>query len=115
MAYIDTATVKKIRNALKEEFPRVKFSVRRRDNALAVSVMKSPLFDNGENQSINHFWLRDIEDTEKREFLTRVDEIIRVTGEHFDHSDSMTDYFHCAFYYDISVGKYDKSHEKTNA
>jgi hypothetical protein len=26
----------------------------------------------------------------------------------FDKSDSMTDYFHTAFYYDIQVGKWDR-------
>ena len=27
---------------------------------------------------------------------------------HWDESDSMTDYFHCAFYYNLHIGKWDK-------
>lgn len=113
MAYIDTDTVKKIRNALKAEFPNTKFSVRRSAScALHVSVMKSSLFEDGVSQPVNHYWLDDMEDQNKREFLKKVDETIRVVGDYFDKSDSMTDYFHCAFYYDIEIGKWDKPHVK---
>lgn len=35
-----------------------------------------------------------------------IDEIVK--KYHWDKSDSMTDYFNCAFYYDYSVGRWDK-------
>ena len=115
MAYINAETAKNIRQALKKEFPKVKFSVRK-DGAIAlrVAVMKSDLFDDGVEMGVNHFWIDTSEqfNDDQKAFLKKVDEIIRVTGEHFDDSDSMTDYFHCAFYYDISVGTFDKPHQK---
>lgn len=117
MAYIDTATVKTIRQALKNEFPNIKFSVRKFDHtSVRVAIVKSPIFDDGVDEQVNQYWIdRDIRFTYyQRQVLKRVDEIIRVSGEHFDDSDSMTDYFHCAFYYDISVGLFDKPHEKTS-
>ena len=76
--------------------------------------MKSSLFDDGVDMSINQYWIdsaKDLND-EQKSVLKKVDEIIRVEGDYFDKSDTMTDYFHCAFYYDISIGKWDKSHEK---
>lgn len=39
-----------------------------------------------------------------------VDEIIK--KYHWDKSDSMTDYFNCAFYYGYSVGRFDKPFTK---
>lgn len=115
MAYIDANTTKKIRQALKSEFPTVKFSVRKRDSiALYVSVVKSDLFEDDTAVNVNHHWIDRSEKLNdvQRKFLLKVKEVIETAGEHFDHSDSMTDYFHCAFYYHISVGTYDKPHQK---
>ena len=115
MAYMSTETAKKIRQALKAEFPNVKFSVSKDGHiALNVAVMKSSLFDDGMEQSVNHYWI----DTsyeyndEQKTFLKKVDEVIRIAGDYFDKSDSMTDYFHTAFYYNIKIGKWDKPHQK---
>ena len=42
-----------------------------------------------------------------KEFLLRA--VAALKGEdYFDHSDMMTDYFHCSHYVDINVGKFDK-------
>ena len=113
MAFITTETVRNIRNALKQEFPKAKFSVRKQHHSsVSVAIMKSPWFDDNSNQGINHYWLDNIENEEQRDVLRKVDEIIRTVGDHFDKSDSMTDYFHCAFYYDIEVGQWDKPHVK---
>lgn len=32
-------------------------------------------------------------------------------ADYFDHSDSMTDYFHCSHYVGINIGQYNKSYE----
>lgn len=118
MAYITTDTVKDIRNALKAAFPEIKFSVtRQHHSSVAVCIMKSPYFENGEYRQINHFYIDQSvpESEEARDVVKRIDEIIRKTGNHYDNSDGMIDYFDVAFYYDISVGKYDKSHQKVEA
>lgn len=44
--------------------------------------------------------------TETKILFNLVEEIIK--KYHLDKSDSMTDYFNCAFYYSYSVGRYDK-------
>lgn len=115
MAYIDANTTKKIRQALKSEFPTVKFSVRKSDSiALYVSVIKSDLFEDGVAVNINHYYIErtDQLNEDQKTFLLKVKDVIETAGEYFDDSDSMTDYFHCAFYYHISVGTYDKPHQK---
>ena len=114
MAFITKETVKDIREALKKEFPEIKFSVRKADHcALSVTIMKSPYFEDGIYRPINHYWIKESTDNEEQaSVIQRIDEIIRETGNYFDESDTMTDYFHCAFYYDIQVGKWDKNHVK---
>ena len=114
MAFIDTETVKKIRQALKAQFPEIKFSVRKEHHSsVNVVIVKSPYFEDGIEKGINHYWIRESTDNETQaEVIKKIDEIIRKVGDHFDESDSMTDYFHCAFYYNISVGKWDKPHVK---
>jgi len=115
MAYINKDTVKTIRESLKKEFPEIKFSVRKQDHlAVSVSIMKSPYFEDGEYRQINQYWIKESTDNANQaSVIERIDKVIRNAGNYFDHSDSMTDYFHCAFYYDIAVGKFDKNHIKT--
>jgi len=36
------------------------------------------------------------------------------SANYFDHSDSQTDYFHCAYYYYCNVGAWDKPYVLTN-
>lgn len=115
MAYIDTPTVKKIRAALKKEFPTVKFSVRRSDySKLYVSVMKSDLFDDGYVSTMNQYKTDNNKhfNDDQNAFINNIDKIIKTTGDYYDDSDAMTDYFDTAFYYDIQIGQYDKPHVK---
>jgi hypothetical protein len=44
--------------------------------------------------------------TDTKIVFALIDEIVK--KYHWDKSDSMTDYFNCAFYYDYSVGQWDK-------
>lgn len=36
-------------------------------------------------------------------------------ADYFDHSDSMVDYFHCAYYVDVNIGKWNKPFEYVKA
>lgn len=117
MAFIDAQTAKSIRQGLKEEFPKVKFSVRKDGNiAINVTVLKSELFDDGVDTIINHYHYHIDRNSnfndEQKEFLKKVDETIRVRGNYFDNSVVMIDHFDTAFYYNIRVGDFDKPHEK---
>jgi len=127
MAYIDTTEVAEIRKALKEEFgSQFKFSVRRRDAGLAVSVSImagdvdfSDLWENKNEgdygygyKSLNSYHLEGYATYQK--IFSKIRDIIHTAPAnapggraYFDDSDSSTDYFHTAFYYDISVRKWD--------
>ncbi len=130
MAYITTAEVKEIRTALKEEFgKKFKFSVSKRSGGLAVTVaimsgdidLSSLWASKNEGDygfgyvNINPYHITDDNYGDKVELFKKIDNIIKTAPAkaeggraYFDHSDSMTDYFHTAFYYDIEVGKWDK-------
>ena len=116
MAYINAETVRNIRNALKAEFPEVKFSVRKDGfSSVNVNIMKAG-FDIPEgSRNVNHYWIDSHfgHDEELCKFLKRVDEIIRTEGNWYDNSDSMTDYFDTAFYYHIQFGKWDRPYQQT--
>lgn len=118
MAYITTAAVKEIREELKARFPTNrgwKFSVIRRDGGLAVAIaiMKAPfdMADGKKYVNVNQFHIDSHykDDEHTRLVLETVKGII--TREHFDHSDSQSDYFHVAFYYDMNIGKWDSEFE----
>lgn len=120
MAYISTQEVAAIRQALKADMPEFKFSVSKGSGSLSVRVciLKGPV-DFGETiQNVNHYWMHDhfADRPEALAALKKIELIIKtapatVNGRGwFDKSDPQTDYFHTAYYYDISIGKYDKEY-----
>lgn len=137
MAYITTVEVAEIRRALKDKFgSKFKFSVSRRDRGLAVTVAimagKTDFSDlwAGKVPSDYGYGYKDIncyhitrENYGKHAKL--FDEIVKIIKTApakaeggrawFDKSDSMTDYFHTAFYFDLHVGKWDRPYEKKAA
>lgn len=118
MAYINKETSAKIRKALKEKFGKdVKFSVSiSHHTSLNVVILESKYFADGARFDMLQYAginpLNNKFSDEQRNFIGRIDEVIRVNGNYFDESDAMTDYFHCAFYYDIKVGSYEKPHKQ---
>lgn len=140
MAYINAEEIKVIRNNLKKEFPYVKFSVvGHNSTSVSVSILESP-FEFYVDQprrtlreitsfSVSHYNLS-VADEERNQdelsdeghpisygphetyvFLRKVNDIIR--AKYWDESDSMTDYHNCAFYYDINIGRWDRSYVRT--
>lgn len=112
MAYINAEKTKAIRNALKAEFGKsVKFSVTMQHySSLYVVILESEFFDDGANESVNQYYIDRNYTGETKEFLMKVDSIIREVGEWWDKSDLMTDYHNTAFYYTIKVGRWNKPH-----
>jgi len=120
MAYINKETSAKIRKALKAEFPNITFSVRiQHQSSLDVAIMKSDInfsdyIQDGEfssdrdNRSVNHYHLDRVKNPQHREVFQKIIDIIKTEGEWFDKSDIMTDYFHTAFYFHLSVGTWCK-------
>lgn len=59
-----------------------------------------------QNVNINHYYL-DTQFTGKAlEYLEKAKEIMYV--DHWDESDSQSDYFHCSYYIDMRVGRWNK-------
>ena len=115
MAYITTDQVKEKRNLIKEAFPAKegwKFSVKRQHHSsIIIAIMQYPdNYDFGtEHLGINHYWFNDSEeygDAEK-EVIKKLNDIAHLG--HWDESDIMTDYFNCAFYVTLEIGKWDKN------
>ena len=129
MAYITTAEVTEIRNALKEDFgPDLKFSVKKHAHSSINVVIKKGNVDfseimrdriNGDTPgtvSVNHYHLHQYGKFAK--LFEKIDKVIKTAParaeggrEWLDKSDAMVDYFHTAFYYNISVGTWNKPYE----
>ena len=125
MAYIKTEEVAAIRGQLKEKFKGLKFSVRKQHHSSVSVTIKagnvdfSDILDDSGYAQINQYWLNR---TGKHEHL--FEEIYKVIKtapasveggrEWFDDSDSMTDYFHTAFYMSLNVGSWDKPYVYNN-
>ena len=125
MAYITAAEVKIIRDNLKKAYPEIKFSVRNDNHStVRVTIKESPYkfeLNGAEYRDVNryHFYgasecLNHNEELVKphthQKMLKNILEIIG--AKHWDKSDSMTDYFCCAFYYYLSIGSYDAPYKK---
>ena len=119
MAYIRTDEVAAIRGQLKEAFPQLKFSVRKQHHSSVIVTIKSGTVDfsdvldeDGYCQT-NQYWLERM--GQHKELFEEIYKIVKtapgtVEGgrEWFDESDSMTDYFHTAFFMSVNIGSYDK-------
>lgn len=117
MAYIRTDEVAAIRGQLKAKFPQLKFSVRKQHHSSVIVTIKSgtvdfsELLDEHGYAQTNQYWLSRM--GKHQALFEKIYEVIKtapasVPGGRawFDESDSMTDYFHTAFYYSISVGSW---------
>ena len=117
MAYIKTEEVAQIRKELKEAFPQLKFGVRKHHHSSVDVTIKAGtvdfsdiLDDNGYSQ-VNQYWLTEDRVGKHVKLFEKIIDIIKtapakVPGGRawFDDSDSMTDYFHTAFYFSVNVG-----------
>lgn len=109
MPYITTDKVKEIRNELKSQFPKFKFSVVR-DNysSVNVAVLNGPIDFGTEHQSVNQYWIKDHwkDNPTAMEFLLKVNDIIggdvREITYDFDYGSIPS------YYYSINVGKWNK-------
>jgi hypothetical protein len=108
MAYISAEDTRLIRKALKEKFPKAKFSVRKHNHIeLQVVIKSAPIqieVDADGYKYINHYHLHRYPENEKS-FYKEVLEIMNNAGTrpNFNNSDSMTDYFHVGYWINLSV------------
>jgi len=114
MAYISANEVKAIRTELKAEFGKdIKFSVtKQHDMKVNVCIMSSTNID-FTNANTQEYSIDNNPNSVKTIISKIYDIIITAPAKHggrawFDKSDMMSDYFHTAYYYDLSIGKCDK-------
>jgi|TARA_R110000744_G_scaffold80035_1_gene157093 hypothetical protein len=135
MAYITKEEAAVVRKDLKKAFPEIKFSVRiKHYTTLDVAIMEAPydfavreykdacipnrehrdnLVDQREYFTVNHYHL-DTNQTYAQ--LPKLQKIAKIClKEHWDKSEIQTDYFHCAFYLNLAVGKWDKPYKRKEA
>ena len=55
---------------------------------------------------VNHYWLEQDWDGKALEYLEKVKKVLY--RNHWDNSDSQSDYFSCAYYVRINIGKWNK-------
>lgn len=115
------ATCKEIAKEIREAFKPlsgVKVSVTSNVNHIYVQLMEAPFCPTVEPMekgsiSVNQYSFMRSEtlSVDAKVFFQLCEDIIK--RHHWDESDSMTDYFNCAFYYSYEVGKWDRPFVQT--
>ena len=118
MPYISAETTKQVKQALKKEFPNVKFSVTtRHSNELKVAVMQSNIDFGTTYEQLNHFYIeRNWEHNERaKSFLLKIMEVVdsvkmQVTVSEDSDYGSIPNY-----YFNLHIGKWDKDYQLLSA
>lgn len=112
-----TEYAKQIRQDLKARFPGLKFSVKSDYNSISIALMQAPKspftgeFSTAAYRQINPYYIGDSEvlNIYGKEIFKAVSEIVK--KYHWDESQAEIDYFCCAFYYSLNIGRWDKAFE----
>lgn len=107
MAHITTDEVKVMRNQIKALYPNIKVSVvREHYSSVKCSIMESDINFGVEYKQVNTFYLKDSYKSDALALLQAINSILH--QGHYDKSDAMIDYFDCAWYVHLEIGKWDK-------
>lgn len=112
-----TEYAKQIRQDLKARFPGLKFSVKSDYNSISIALMQAPKspftgeFSTATYRQVNPYYIGDSEvlNIYGKEIFKAVSEIVK--KYHWDESQAEIDYFCCAFYYSLNIGRWDKAFE----
>jgi hypothetical protein len=117
MAYVSNETKLNISAALKPIFKSygVKATIARSSNksTLVVNISAGDIDFGSDYTQVNVYHIDKNHTGKARLFLNHVLNTIKNTGDWYDNSDAMTDYFNTAFYIDINVGRWDKPYKNT--
>lgn len=115
MAYIRKEDKAVIAAALKvalKDYPTVKYSLAiEHHSKIICTISKGPasLVVGGKlHQQVNHYHIDSNFTGEASIILNKINECLHIG--HYDHSDVQTDYFDCAWYVGINIGKWDKDY-----
>jgi hypothetical protein len=108
MAYITKAEVQA--KSVKLKAINKKYGVSARfsgsnSSELRLTVTKGSIKFEKAYEQVNHYYLDNRAEGAAKNYLKEVYALMK--EGHFDDSDSMTDYFHCAWYNSIHIGKWD--------
>ena len=116
MAYVSQEMKSELTPAIKTILKKygVKGSLAVRNHSTLVLNIKSGKIDfakdstsDNYNYQVNTYWTDEHYQGKAKKFFAEV--IAAMKGpKFFDHSDAMTDYFHCSHYIDINLGKWNK-------
>lgn len=118
MPYITTERVKEVRNQLKKEFPKIKFSVTREHySGIRIVVRSAPfnMLTNGKNyEQVNEFYIKENykDNPLVRDTLLRIKEIANTGNGELVYD---SDYGSVPrFYVWINIGEFDRPFVKSN-
>jgi curved DNA-binding protein CbpA len=104
-----------IRKWLKETYPFYKFSVVcKHYSSISIALIHADFEvfnENGKSQNgkqINHYHIDKDDDLTERAKEVMKNVYSQVNSYNFDDSDAMTDYFHCNFYLNLSIGNHNQ-------
>jgi hypothetical protein len=116
MAYMNQEKKSKIAAALKAVVPADwKYSLLVRHHSTIVMTIRSAsvdlirkIYDTDRTDiSVNEFWAKErLKECEEKQIILKIIECLNT--DNFDHSDSMSDYFHVGHYIDLSIGNWAK-------
>ncbi len=106
-----------IRRDLKERFPDLKFSVKCDGNSIGIALMQAPKtvftgeFSEAKCRQIGDWRIQESEvlNSYGKEILLGMKEVVK--KYHWNESRPEIDFFLCSFYYNLSVGRWDKPFE----
>ena len=114
MAYVSQEFKKEVAPKIKELCKKygVKGTLAVRNHSTLVLNIKSAKLDFLKNVTdsyfdVNCYHIGSMFEGKEKEFLEQAVSVLK-SDKYFDHSDSMTDYFHCSHYVGISVGQWNK-------
>jgi len=79
--------------------------------AIVLTLQSGPIKFDGREQ-INPYWFHEHYEGVAKDFLTEAFAALQSAG-YYNNSDASIDYFDCAYYYDIEVGKWNKDYVYT--
>lgn len=79
----------------------------RSHSTLTLNVKQGDIDFGGDRIQVNPYWYHEHFTGRAKDFLSEV--IPAMYGpDYFDHSDAMTDYFHCSHYISINIGQWNQ-------
>ena len=76
-------------------------------STLTLTVKQGDIDFGGDRIQVNPYWYQDHYEGRALDFLKEI--VPAMYGpDYFDHSDAMTDYFHCSHYISVNIGRWNQ-------